>query len=77
MGEIRLVNHTSIMDIVNWLVDNVGPQYDNRNLPLGHRRGKDWYLAVNYAGLTEWYTSDITIDNEEKRLLFLLTFPEL
>ena len=75
MGKVKLAANQDLKEIANWLILNVGLEYDNRNLPVGHRRGNGWHLHVNYVGMSEWYTTEVEIQDQEKMLLFLLTFP--
>lgn len=76
MGEI-VINGADLREMAAWLAENVGREKDNRNLPVGHRWGDGWYLNIEYVGITEWFTAKVTIYDEEKKLLFLLTFPGL
>ena len=77
MGKIKLVTKQDLQEVANWLETNIGPPYDDRNLPIGHKRGPGWYFAIRYVVSSEWYTADVEIEDEEKRLWFLLTFPTL
>lgn len=77
MGKVRLKANQDLREVADWLVINVGPEACNRNLPVGHRRGNGWHLHVNYVGTSEWYTADVELEDNEKMLLFLLTFPTL
>jgi len=77
MGKVKLIADQDLKEIAQWLIHNVGTEACNRNLPIGHRRGEGWHLHIDYVGVSEWYTASVTIDDPEKKLLFLLTFPTL
>lgn len=73
MGKVRLAANQDLKEVAEWLALNVGSEFCNRNLPIGHRKGQGWYFAIRYVNSTEWYTADVEIDEEEKMLLFILS----
>ena len=77
MGKVKLAANQDLKEIADWLETNIGPCYDDRNLPVGHKRGPGWYFALRYVNSTDWYAADVEIDDEEKMFWFCLTFRTL